>query len=220
MIRILLVDDHNLVRKGISLLLESSPDIEVIGEAENCDEAVRKTHQLRPDIVLMDLSFPEGRNGFSAIRDIHLQYPEIGIIVLSMYDNQEYVKQAASMGVKGYLLKNGNNDQLVHAVKTVYSGELCYGTMFPLETIKAWMSEDSKKDSDKDLYKDALLTYREMEIVRMTALGYTNRQISSILTISVKTVENHKYNAMSKLNLKTKQQLVKYAMSNLLELSQ
>lgn len=214
MIRILLADDHNLVRKGISLLLESSPDIEVVGEAENCDEAVRKTHQLRPDIVLMDLSFPEGRNGFSAIRDIHLQYPEIGIIVLSMYDNQEYVKQAASMGVKGYLLKNGDKDQLVQAVKTVYSGQLCYRTMFPIDTVKAWMKEDTHKDPNKD----SLLTYREMEIVRMTALGYTNRQISSILTISVKTVENHKYNAMSKLNLKTKQQLVKYAMSNLLEL--
>ena len=211
MIRILIADDHNLVRKGIILLLESCQDIEVIGEAESCDEAVRKTYQLRPDIVLMDLSFPQGRNGFSAIRDIQLQLPHICILVLSMYDNQEYVKQAASMGVKGYLLKNGDRDELVQAVRAVYNGQICYKTTFPLETIQAWMNAD--------LNKESLLTFREQEVVRLTALGYTNREMSSLLMISVKTVENHKYNAMTKLNLKTKQQLVKYAMSNLWELS-
>jgi len=211
LIRVLLADDHNLVRKGIFLLLNEAVDIEVVGEADNCDEAVRKTHQLQPDIVLMDLSFPTGRSGFSAIRDIQQQYPNIGIIVLTMYDDQQYVHQAASMGVKGYLLKNGDKDQLIQAIRSVYNGQIYYKTLFPLETIKSWTTTVITDGS--------LLSFREKEIVRMTALGYTNRQIASILTISVKTVENHKYNAMTKLNIKTRQQLINYPMKNLLELT-
>lgn len=211
MIRILLADDHNMVRKGIRLLIESNPSIRVVGEAESCDEAIQKTHLLKPDIVLMDLSFPEGRNGFSAIREIHSQFPEISTIVLSMYDDQQYVQEAASMGVKGYLLKNGDKEQLVQAIESVHNGKLYYKTIYPIETIHSWRNMKNNKDS--------LLSDREKEIVRMTALGYTNRQISDILTISVKTVENHKYNAMAKLNMKTKHQLVRYAINNLLELA-
>lgn len=211
LIRILLVDDHTLVRTGISLLLESSKKIKVVGEAESSEEAVRMTYQLLPDIVIMDLSFPEGRNGFSAIREIRGQFPEIGIVVLSMYEDLQYVQQAAMLGVKGYLLKNGDRDLLIRAVTTVHRGEACFATHIPQEMIEGWMSAAP--------IKDTLLSAREEEIVRMTALGYTNREISAMLHISSKTVENHKYKAMGKLNVKTKQQLMKYALNNLLELS-
>ncbi|WP_274365554.1 response regulator [Paenibacillus thermotolerans] len=213
MIKVLIADDHNLVRKGLTLLLQSSPTIKVVGEAADPEETVRELCRLEPDVVLMDLSFPGGRSGLSAIREGLLLRPVTKFIVLTMYDDEQYVRQAAISGAKGYLLKTSSKEQLEKAIVSVYGGKYFFEPAASAETVKAWLRE-------ADRPKRPLLTNRERDIVRLTALGYSNRDIAQLLHISVKTAENHKYKVMSKLNLRTKQQLIQYALkNNLMDLS-
>jgi len=208
MIRVLIIDDHTMVRKGLQLLLESYPDIEVVGEGEDGHEAMLLAQQLKPDVILMDLSMPEGLDGFSASKKILDDCQQVGIIALTMHDEEVYIQQAIRIGARGYILKNSRSDLLVTAIRDVHRGRFFYRTSVPDEKIQHWLEH-----RDDEEYH-SVLTDREKEIVRLTVLGYANKEIAEKLIISVKTVENHKSNIMHKLGFTTKHELIQFALKN------
>ncbi|MBD3919735.1 response regulator transcription factor [Paenibacillus sp. PR3] len=202
---ILIVDDHVLIRKGIRLLLEGLSGLEITGEACDGTEAILLAERHRPDVILMDLSMPDGLDGFAASQIILSKLKSTKIIVLTMHDEEIYVRKALQLHIHGYLLKNSQANEIQEAIRAVMSGERYYKTQIPEEQLSRLMKVEGT---------ESVLTLREREILRLTALGYTNIQISQQLSISPKTVENHKSNMMQKLQLKDKHDLIKYAIKN------
>ena len=206
MIKVLIADDHVLIRKGIRLLLETYAEIEVVAEAGDGEEAIRMTEKHAPDVVLMDLSMPNGIDGFTAIKEIRKRHPSVKIIILSMHDEEAYIREAAGHSVHGYILKNSKGNELFEAIRAVYYGKRFYRTGIPEEQIEKMIEQPGKKES--------ILTNREQEVIRLTVLGYSNMQIAEKLSISHKTVENHKANIMNKLQLRNRQELIQFAIQN------
>ncbi|MEJ8545019.1 response regulator [Brevibacillus borstelensis] len=207
MIRVLLVDDHTMIRKGLRVLLEGYPEIKIVGESHNGSDAILKTSQLQPDVVLMDLSMPNGLDGFTASKQIRNQHPSVKIVMLTMHDEEIFVQQAVKVGAHGYILKNSHGELLFQAIVGVYQGKHFYKTSISQEIIRQWFRSQSKEPS-------SVLTIREKEIVRLIALGYSNKEIAEKLAISVKTVENHKSNIKQKLQVDSKHELILYALKN------
>lgn len=206
MIKVLIADDHVLIRKGIRLLLENYPDIEVVEEAGDGEEAIRMANKYQPDVVLMDLSMPNGIDGFSAIKEILQQHQLVKVVILTMHDEEVYIQKAIQLNAHGYILKNSQGGELYEALRTVYSGKKFFKTAIPQEQLEKLFNKREPKNS--------ILTVREQEIVRLTVLGFSNQQIAQKLSISHKTVENHKTNIMQKLQLKNKQELVHFGIQN------
>ena len=207
MIRVLVVDDHVLIRKGIVLLLENYHDVQVVGEASDGAEAITKAISLEPDVILMDVSIPNGLDGFTATQEIHKQLPKIKIIMLTMHSEVAYIQKAIAIEAHGYLLKNSQGGELYEAIQAVISGRLYYNVGIPQEQLAKLFEHKGEENK-------SILTVREQEIVRYTVLGYTNIQIAKDLFISSKTVENHKANIMQKLKLKNKAELIQYGLRN------
>ncbi|MFN2745188.1 MULTISPECIES: response regulator [Bacillus] len=207
MIRVLLVDDHTMIRKGIRVLLEGYPEITIVGESHNGNEAIIKTNQLEPDVVLMDLSMPDGLDGFTASSQIRKLKPSVKIVILTMHDEEIFVHKAIEAGAQGYVLKNSHCELLFQAIVEVNRGKYFYKTSVSQHMISQWLKSESEKPP-------SVLTVREKEIVRLIVLGYANKEIADQLSISVKTVENHKSNIMQKLELDSKHELIQYAIKN------
>lgn len=203
--KVLIVDDHVLIRKGIRLLLEEFPDVEVVAEASDGSEAIMLAIKHEPDIILMDLSMPDGLDGFTASKTLLSEVKNSKIILLTMHDEEIYVRKALQHQIHGYLLKNSQANELYEAMQAVLRGKRFYRTKIPESQLQRLSKEEEPK---------SVLTKREQEIVRLTSLGYTNVQIAKQLNISPKTVENHKANIMQKLDLKDKHELIKYAIKN------
>lgn len=203
-IRILIADDHAIVRTGLTLLIEAQEDMEVIGTAADGSEAFDKALQLKPDIVLMDLSMPPGENGLSATQRLKEAAPEIDVLILTMHDDEEYLFRVLQAGASGYVLKNAPDMELLSALRTVAQGA---AYLYPSAT-KSLISEflqRVKKGEDADSYQ--ILTDREKEILTLIAKGYSNKEIAEQLIVSVKTVETHKAHIMEKLQLKTRPEI-------------
>jgi DNA-binding NarL/FixJ family response regulator len=208
MIRILLVDDHAILRDGLRALLSYYPDIEVVGEAEDGLQAVECVERLSPDIVLMDIALPI-MNGLEATRIIRQRYPETRILILTQYEDQPYVLSLLQAGVSGYVLKRALGTDLINAVHTIARGE---SFLYPsVATTVLEQLRQPDKDASQD---DKELTLREQEILRLVASGETSRQIALALNISVKTVEWHRGNIMSKLQVRSIAELVRYAIQH------
>lgn len=207
MTRVVLVDDHVLIRKGIGLLLGQYTDVEVVGEASDGAEAIQLAHALMPDCIFMDVSIPNGLDGFSAAAEIKKTFPKMKIIMLTMHNEIGYIKRAIDVKVDGYILKNSQGNELYEAIQQVMRGQTYYDVGLPKEQLDKLFTQKSSKTKE-------LLSTREQEIVRLTILGFTNQEIASQLFISVKTVENHKSNIMQKLELKSKAELVQYGLTN------
>lgn len=207
MIRVLLVDDHTMIRKGLRVLLEGFPEIKIVGESNNGNDAILKTSQLEPDVVLMDLSMPGGLDGFTASSEIRKLNPAVKVVILTMHDEEIFVQKAAAMGAHGYILKNSHGELLYQAIVKVYRGKHFYKTSVSQDIVRQWLKSESKE-------LPSVLTVREKEIVRLIVLGYANKEIADKLSISVKTVENHKTNIMQKLKLDSKHELIQYAIKN------
>lgn len=207
MINVLLVDDHVLIRKGIALLLENLGDILVVGEANDGEEAIQLAYQTSPDVILMDISIPNGIDGFTATKEIKKNLPQIKIIILTMHNEVAYIQQAIEVGADGYILKNSQGGIMYEAIQAVYHNQSYYEAGLPQEQIEKLFKNKGNQKSD-------VLSTREQEIVRLTILGYTNVQIAEKLFISSKTVESHKSNIMQKLSLKSKAQLIQYGIAN------
>jgi DNA-binding NarL/FixJ family response regulator len=205
-IRIILVDDHTILRDGIRALLENEPDMVVIGAAEDGRTAVNLTRQLLPDVVLMDIVMPL-LNGLEATRQITHDYPKVKVLILSMYDNEEYIRNSLAHGAMGYILKDASAVELLDAIRSVNRGETILSpavTRLVVENYLRW--GDLQKDNNTDG-----LSPREREVLQLIAEGYANKQIAEILCISIKTVQAHRMNLMSKLGIHDRADLIKYA---------
>jgi two-component system response regulator NreC len=205
-IRILLVDDHAILREGIRALLENEPDMAVIGEAEDGRTAVRLVCQLKPDVVLMDIALPL-LNGLEATRQIKHDCPGVKVLILTMHENDEYIHQALANGAMGYILKDATARELLDAIHAIQRGEAILSpaiTRLVIENYLRW--GDIQKDSSTNG-----LSPREREVLQLIAEGYSNKHIAEILCISIKTVQAHRMNLMAKLDLHNRADLIKYA---------
>lgn len=205
-IRILLADDHTILRNGIRAILEDEPGMEVVGEAEDGRTAVSLATQLKPDIVIMDIAMPL-LNGLEATRQIRRTCPGVKVIILSMHDNEEYIVQVLESGAMGYILKDAAARELIQALRTVHRGEAVLSpaiTRIVIEDYLRWGGIRQTEDAEE-------LSPREREILQLIAEGHTSKQISEMLVISIKTVQAHRNSLMQKLNLHNRGELVKYA---------
>jgi DNA-binding NarL/FixJ family response regulator len=205
-IRVLLADDHAILRDGIRALLEDEPDMLVVGEAEDGHTAVRLIGELAPDVVLLDIGMPL-LNGLDAARQIKRDYPKTRVLILTMHENEEYVRQVLASGALGYILKDAAASDLLEAIRAVHRGEAVLSpaiTRLVIEDYLRWGDLQSTQQEND-------LSPREREVLQLIAEGYTNKQIAEILVISVKTVQTHRTNLMSKLDLHDRGELIKYA---------
>ncbi|HEY3367041.1 MAG TPA: response regulator transcription factor [Symbiobacteriaceae bacterium] len=202
LIRILLADDHAMFRSGIRVLLELQEDFQVVAEAMDGRDAVRKALETRPDIVLMDISMP-GMDGLAACGEIKSARPDTRIILLTQYENREYILPATKLGASGYVLKRAAADELVNAIRVVHSGRA-----FVDPAVAQVMMEELRTPSHTGV---ASLTEREREVMVLMARGKTNQEIATALGMSVKTVDFHRANLMQKLGLQSRADVVRLA---------
>jgi two-component system nitrate/nitrite response regulator NarL len=207
--KILIVDDHEVVRDGLKNILNSLDYISIAGEAGNGEDAVKMYSSLKPDLVIMDISMP-GMNGIEATRVIKERDPDARILILTMHDNQEYLNQIIRSGAKGFILKNTDKEELLDAVKTVASGDNFFSKDISKLIIDNYI-RTAKETEKNDGYKEVPLTKREIEILKLIASGYSNQEIANILYISYNTVDTHRKNIMHKLSIKNTAGLVRYA---------
>jgi len=207
-IRILIADDHALLRSGLIRLLGDSDEIEVVGEVENGFDAVQKTQELHPDMVLMDIGMPV-MNGIEATKQIKQWDEDIKVLVLTVHNNEEYLFQSFQAGATGYLLKEAADSDLINAIQVVARGD--YFLYPPITKMMVDNSMEKQRQGREPASNSGSLTDREREILKLVAEGYTCREIAEPLYISVKTVETHKANIMEKLNLHKRAELVRYA---------
>ena len=205
MIRVLVVDDHTVVRSGLRLLLDTEPDIETVGEAPNADRAVFEAIELKPDVVLMDLVMPE-KGGIEGMPAVLKAVPTAKVLVLSMQDEPRYVRAAFAAGASGYVLKEAAEAELVAAIREVAKGGRYVHPTLGARLIEAEASERRRAEEDP-------LSDREREVLKLLALGQTNQEIAALLFISVRTAETHRAHIMQKLQLANRADLVRYALA-------
>ncbi|HID64080.1 MAG TPA: response regulator transcription factor [Anaerolineae bacterium] len=209
MIRVLIADDHAVLRAGLRILLDAEPDMEVVGEAADGAEALARVGELAPDVVLLDITMPRV-NGLSVLRQIREVSPDSRVLILTMHDDESYLREALAAGGAGYVLKRAADTELLSAIRAVYQG----GTYLHPAHTKALLEGmlDRERDATGEANSYERLSPREREVLRLIALGYTNRQAADQLYLSVKTVETYKARLMTKLGLHSRAELVRYAL--------
>ena len=205
--RILIVDDHTLLRAGLRALMLQDPGLEVVGEAENGRDAIRAVGQLSPDLVLMDLTMP-GMNGIEAVTEIKKRYPEVRVLVMTLHKAEDYVHAALKAGADGYILKDATQDEFRVAMRSVLLGKTYLSIDVSDKVVSGYLG-GGKATGESSIY-DAL-THREREVLKLVAEGKTNKVIADYLNLSVKTVEKHRSNLMSKLDVHNASGLTAYA---------
>ncbi len=204
-ISVLIADDHTLFRRGIRKMIEAEDDMQVVDEASNGVEAVQACRELMPDVILMDIQMPE-MDGIEATRIIHSEMPHIGIVFITMYENDEFVFRGIQVGGRGYILKDADPDTMLRAIRTVTHGESLLGPSIALKVMHHLSSFEKAPESLVDK-----LTPREIDVLKLIAEGISNKEIAIRLTISEKTVKNHINNILSKLHLYDRTQATLYA---------
>lgn len=205
-IRVLIVDDHAVVRSGLRLLLAAEKDIEPVGEAGNARDAVFQARAVKPDVILLDLVMPE-QTGLDVLPQLKHENPDAKVLVLSMQDEPRYVREAFAAGASGYVLKEAADDELLAAVREVAAGGNYVDPQLGARLAAAAATATAEAESDP-------LTDREHEVLRLLALGHTNQEIAQMLYLSVRTAETHRARIMQKLGLSTRADLVRYAIDH------
>jgi two-component system response regulator NreC len=206
-IRILLAEDHTLVRAGIRSLLERQPDMEVVSEAADGDEAIQKVRELRPDVVVMDIAMP-GMTGLEATQHIKAKSPEVHVLILTMLEDERYFFQSIQGGASGFILKGALPDELLVAVRAVAQGQVY---LYPSLNKKLVEEYFHHAQADATAVAPKTLTERQQQVVRLISEGRTGREIADLLGISINTVERHRQDVMAKLCLHNRAELIKYA---------
>lgn len=204
-IRVLIVDDHAVVRSGLRLLLDANDDIEVVGEAGTARDAVFRARELKPGVILMDVMMPD-QSGIEALPQLLHEHPDAKVLILSMQDDPRYVREAFAAGASGYVLKEAADSEVVAAVREVSNGGRYVNPELGARLITA--DADARREAEADPLSD-----REREVLRLLALGHTNQEIAKLLFISVRTAETHRAHIMQKLRLATRAELVRYAIA-------
>jgi len=207
-IRVLLADDHTILRAGLRMILNAQPDIEVIGEASDGRQTITEAQRLQPDVILMDITMPEC-NGIEATRQVRRLVPETRVLALTMHENEEYLFQMLRAGAAGYILKEAVDTELISAIRVVSGGRFYLSPSAQSMMVGDYLQR-VRSGEERDSY--SALTEREREILKLVAEGHTNNQIAERLFISPKTVDTHRTHIMDKLNLHSRAELVKYAM--------
>jgi two-component system response regulator NreC len=204
-IRVVLVDDHAVVRSGLRLLLDAHEDIEVVGEAGNAKDAVFRARALKPHVILLDVVMP-GESGIEVLPTLLTESPDTRVLVLSMQDDPNYVREAFAAGASGYVLKEAADEEVVSAVREIARGGRYVHPTLGARMVASDAEERAAAEADP-------LSEREREVLRLLALGHTNQEIAEQLYISVRTAESHRAHIMQKLRLSTRAELVRYALS-------
>ena len=201
--KILIADDHGIVRGGLKLLIDRQPDMEVVAEAEDGVEAFERALQSRPDLCVMDVSMPR-MTGLQAARQIRAHLPDTQVLALSMHDDERYVFDALKAGASGYVLKREVDQALLNAIRSVHRGEAFLTNAVERSLIRDWMSDEAAGPEEP-------LSPREQEVLKLIAEAHTNKQIAEALHVSEKTVESHRAHVLSKLGMRDRGELVRYA---------
>ena len=220
-VRVLLADDHDILRQGLKLLFKTQADIHVIGDARTGKDAVALTKELQPDIVVMDISMPD-MDGLEACRQIRFQQPEVQVLMLTMHESEEYFLQSLRMGASGYLVKKAAPSELSQAVRTIAHGGAYLYPGLAKSLVRIFLANHSSlpqashiqlsnRKGQKPAHELELLTPREMEVLKLVAEGHTNQEIANLLVLSIKTVQAHRANVMEKLELHDITHLVRFA---------
>ena len=203
-VRVLIVDDHAVVRSGLRLLLDGEDDIEVVGEAGTARDAILEARSVKPDLVLMDVVMPDG-SGLEAVPTLLREHETVKVLVLSMQDDPRYVREAFDAGASGYVMKEAADDEVVDAVRAVAAGQRYLHPALGARLLAAESEERRRAAEDP-------LSEREREVLRLLALGHPNQEIAKLLYISVRTAETHRAHIMRKLDLASRAELVRYAL--------
>jgi DNA-binding NarL/FixJ family response regulator len=206
MLRVLLVDDHETVREGIKLLINTQDDMKVIGEAENGQMAVKKTVELNPDVVVMDVSMPE-LNGMKATKLIKTTNPKMKVLILTRHTDDGYLQQLIQAGANGYVLKQSPPNQLINALRVVGEDKSFLDPTLTEKVMGGYIRQSTALEGASKVQ----LTDRESEVIRLIAWGYSNKEIADRLQVSIKTVEAHKANSMKKLGINSRTDIIRYA---------
>jgi DNA-binding NarL/FixJ family response regulator len=204
-VRVLIVDDHAVVRAGLVMLLNAAEDIEAVGEAGSAREAILQARELKPDLILMDVVMPN-QSGLDVVPTLLHEHPEVKVLVLSMQDDPRYVREAFSAGASGYVLKEAADSEVVSAIREVARGGRYVHPELGARLVAAEAQAERQADEDP-------LSDREREVLRLLALGHTNQEIAKQLYISVRTAETHRAHIMQKLRLASRADLVRYALA-------
>jgi DNA-binding NarL/FixJ family response regulator len=207
-LHVLIADDHKMVRQGLRLLIDAQPDMHVVGEAANGREVLLKARELKPDVVVMDLSMPE-LNGLQATEQLQAQSPEIKVVAITANEDESYLRQLCKVGAAGYVLKRSAGDELVKAIGLVGKGGVYYEASVASKALVRQMGNSPTKSAGKVTTAD--LSDREREVLVLLAWGYSNKEIAAQLSLSVKTVETYKVRTGEKLGLRSRTEMVQYA---------
>lgn len=212
-IRILIADDHTVVRTGLRALLDRAPDMETIGEATDGTEALRLASELRPDVVLLDISMP-GSSGIETTKLLKEAWPDIRVLILTVHKDEKLLQEAIKAGASGYITKNALEPELINAIHAVWRGDLYVHPTMTRALLASLAPADEPSTHPASEKQIESLTPREIEVLRLIAQGYTNRQAAEELGISVRTIETHRANIMGKLDVSGRVALVRYAMEH------
>ena len=207
-IKIVLADDHGIVRNGIKSTLSDARHIKIVGEASNGVEAIDTVKRTQPDVVVMDITMPE-MNGIDAVAQIHKKFPDVGCLMLTMNDKEEYVFKSIEAGALGYLLKDTGREEFIRAIEAVAKGEKYFSTSVSNVLVTGYLQKVKNPEPEDT---ESILTRREKGILKLIVNGMNNRQIADQLDISIRTIETHRANIMKKLHVKNAVELVKVAM--------
>jgi two-component system response regulator NreC len=207
-IRVLLADDHAVLRAGLKALLSTQPDLDPVGEAGEGSEAVRLAESLRPDVLLLDVTMP-GNEHFAALRAVRERAPEVRVLLLTMHEDEALLREALRLGASGYVLKKAAEAELLTAIRAVARGEAYVDPAMTKAMIEKYLGNAGNRGTEGT--QTDRLTAREVEVLKLTAEGYTNKEIAEKLVISVKTVETHKAHIAEKLGVKSRVEWLRYA---------